>query len=386
MKVLIVDDTPSVQLVLQRIIQKLGHEWSVCSNGAEAWDLLQLEVFDVVVVDWVMPEMDGVTLCRKIRSHDFGYYLYLILCTSKEEHSDLLEGMNAGADDFTVKPPRLDEFAVRIRGAERICKLQSELRAQHKALQSQHTSLTAVYESMARDLKLAAQSLERLLPQRRYDGDPVITRYLFRPSSLLGGDFLNFFQLNSGHLIFYVFDVSGHGVPAALKSGTLCHLLNKDSELVSVDDGPRGPAEVAARLNRLFLVDDDYFTLLYGVLDTHTLELRYVQAGHPSPLLVRDGGGRFLGDGGFPVSLLDVAVFEERSILLKEGDRLYLYSDGITDADGDEGPYGAQRLSEVLCGKSAAPLQESLDALLEQVGHWCCQGWDDDVSILALQI
>lgn len=367
-------------------MQKLGHESSVCSNGAEAWDRLQREVFDVVVVDWVMPEMDGVTLCRKIRSHDFGYYLYLILCTSKEEHSDLVEGMDAGADDFTVKPPRLDEFAVRMRGAERICELQRELRAQHRELQSQHASLTAAYDSMSRDLKLAAQTLERMLPQRQYDGDPLTTRYVFRPSSFLGGDFLNYFVLGDRHLVFYVFDVSGHGVPAALKSGTLCHLLNKDSELVSDSDGPRGPAVVAARLNRLFLTDDDYFTLLYGVLDVETLKMRFVQAGHPSPLLVRDGKAEFLGEGGFPVSLLDSAVFEEQSIQLAKGDRLYLYSDGLSDAEGESGSFGSQRIAEVLAGNSHICLQETLDALLEQVGHWCRQGWDDDVSVLALEV
>lgn len=365
---------------------RLGHESEVCSDGTAAWQRLLEESFDAVIVDWVMPEMDGVTLCKKIREHDFDHYVYLILCTSKEEHSDLIEGMESGADDFTVMPPRYDEFVVRMRAAERISLLQKRLHQQNRELKRQHEDLAAAYESMKRDLKAAATSLERLLPSGEADNETVTTRFIFKPSSFLGGDFLNYFPLGPKHLALYVVDVSGHGIPAALKAVTLGRLLNEGSDLLLYQGRPRKPSKVASRLNYLFLEDDDYFTLLYGVLDLESLKLTYVQAGHPSPLLVRDAKPEYLGDGGFPVSLLDDAEFEDRVVQLRKGDRLYLYSDGLTEAEKEAEAFGEARFASALLKRSEEPLQESLDGLMEEVSQWCVGEWSDDLSVLALEI
>lgn len=385
MKVLIVDDTPSIRLVLQRFMSRLGYESVLCADGSAAWERLQEETFDVAIVDWVMPVMDGVTLCRKIREHDLGYYLYLILCTGKEERSDLLEGMEAGADDFTVKPLRFDEFSVRMRAAERICELQRKLTAQNRELSSQHSSLEAAYDSMQRDLRLAARSLERLLPEKNFERERLTTRYFFQPSSFLGGDFLNYFPIGSRYLALYIFDVSGHGVPAALKAVTLGRLLDADSDLLQLWGVPKKPSDVVARLNEMFLDDDDYFTLLYGVLDLESLELEYVQAGHPALLLVREGAARYYGEGGFPVSLFGEATFEDQSLKLYPGDRLYLYSDGLTDARGSNGVYGPERFAAKVSGESSS-LQETLDHLIEDVRQWSSQAIEDDLTVLVVEI
>ena len=125
MKFLVVDDQATCRVTLRTILRRLGHETTLCSDGLEAWDALQKERFDVVFADWVMPGIDGLELCRRIREADNDHYIYVVLCTAKDTQSDLVTAMKAGADDFSTKPVRPDEIEVRVRAAQRICDLQS---------------------------------------------------------------------------------------------------------------------------------------------------------------------------------------------------------------------------------------------------------------------
>lgn len=387
MKVLIVDDTASVRLILARFMEKLGYQSVLCSDGKEAWDRLRREEFDVAIVDWIMPEMDGLTLCREIRAANFEHYIYILLCTSKHEYADLLEGMQSGADDFVVKPPRFAEFAVRLRGAERICALQRKLREQNRELKENNQELERAYHDMERDLRVAGQSLERLLPTRCLDREPISTRFLFRPSRYLGGDFLNFFPLTDETIALYVFDVSGHGIPAALKAVTLSRMLTAPGELLlNSRRRPRSPKEVARRLNQLFLDDDDYFTLIYGVFHTGSLEFQFVQAGHPAPLVVGSDGATYVGNGGFPVSLFEEAEFEEHTLKLNPKDRLYLYSDGLTELYSQNKPYGPERFRNQVLKLRSGTLQESLEAVQEDLRAWCQDEWMDDFTLLGIEV
>lgn len=128
MKILIAEDEPVARQFLASTLQKLGHEVVVASNGRDAWEAFQREAFAVVISDWMMPELDGVELCRRIRVADRTKYSYIILVTALSGRSRYLEGMDAGADDFLIKPLALDELRVRLRVAERILGLQAEVK------------------------------------------------------------------------------------------------------------------------------------------------------------------------------------------------------------------------------------------------------------------
>ena len=129
MKVLIADDDSISRKLLQSYLQKWGCEVSVARDGAEAWSCFEREEFSLVITDWVMPELDGVELVRRIRSVPRPGYVYVILLTAKGEKEDLVEAMEAGADDFLTKPFDRDELRVRLRAGERIVGLERELRA-----------------------------------------------------------------------------------------------------------------------------------------------------------------------------------------------------------------------------------------------------------------
>ena len=134
MKILIAEDNPTSAMFLRRTLERLGHEVTVTADGAAAWEAVQASPVTLLISDWVMPRMDGLELCRKIRARESGEYTYVVLLTSKDLRGDRLEGLRAGADDFLTKPPDAEELAVRLEVAGRII-------AVHEALARQNARL-----------------------------------------------------------------------------------------------------------------------------------------------------------------------------------------------------------------------------------------------------
>ncbi len=254
---------------------------------------------------------------------------------------------------------------------------------------------------MREDLEAAARIQQSLLPSV----SPIVRGVKFawelHPCEELAGDILNIIQLDQDHLAFYILDVSGHGVAAALLSVTLHKVLtpfpNPNSLLTRVHDGGSrievvSPPRVAEQLNSLFPmnpVTQQYFTLLYGVLNVRTKEFRYVTAGHCPPIYFSPAGKPFeIVEYGFPVGMFPTAQFEEQVMKMDPGGRLYLYSDGLTEAMNDRNePFGKDRLVGAIEENRHLPLPESLSDLYERVRAWRGDApFEDDVSLLAVEI
>lgn len=141
MKVLIADDDLVSRRLLQGYLQKWGYEVTIAMNGAEAWRLFEQNEFQIVISDWMMPELDGTELIRRIRASTKPGYVYTILLTARSQKNDLVEGMEAGADDFVSKPFDGDELHVRVRAGERIVKLEQALADQNRALREAQAAM-----------------------------------------------------------------------------------------------------------------------------------------------------------------------------------------------------------------------------------------------------
>ena len=141
MKILIAEDAIVSRRLLERHLQSWGHEVAAAKDGADAWKLFGQETFPIVISDWMMPEMDGLELVRRIRASERPGYVYIILLTAKTQTEDMVEGMEAGADDFVTKPFERDELRVRLRAGERVIQLEQTLAQQNRELRETQAAL-----------------------------------------------------------------------------------------------------------------------------------------------------------------------------------------------------------------------------------------------------
>lgn len=127
MKILVVDDDPVSRMIAEQAVRSLGHHCISADGGEAAWELFCLEHPDVVISDWMMPDLDGVAFCRRIRADGAGIYSSFILVTSLDDTQHALEGMLAGADDYLSKPLNVDELHMRLIAASRLNELHRRL-------------------------------------------------------------------------------------------------------------------------------------------------------------------------------------------------------------------------------------------------------------------
>jgi sigma-B regulation protein RsbU (phosphoserine phosphatase) len=398
MRILVVEDDPMQRLVLVELLKKHGHEVTSAADGDAAWEKLIESGSSLVFTDWMMPRMNGLELIRKIRENAFGRYVYVILCTSRGSRADWIEGMKSGADDYVEKPVYEDELLARLGPGKRVIDLEERLENDKRKLAETNRALSNAYETIRKDLEAAARMQRSLLPVPctiqglRCDS-------LFLPASTVAGDVFNFFPLNASATAFYLLDVSGHGIPAAMLSVTLSKMLNsrpsQGSPLVqAASDGItyeiRPPHEAMAELNRRFQDQGDmYFTMVYGLLDKHSRRLQIVQAGHPEPVLLRRGKPPIaLGDGGFPVGMLPEMSYDLLEYTMEQGDRLFLCSDGITECTNQaQEQFGFPRFIDFLDRHRYDSLDVLLKALELTISRWGGSAdFADDVSLLALEL
>jgi PleD family two-component response regulator len=150
MKTLIADDDDITRLLLSSALTKLGHEVHEATNGREAWDAWHGGEFPLIISDWMMPDLDGLEFCRRIRAERRMDYTYIVLLTSRSGKTNYLDAMTAGADDFVTKPFEKDAFAARVRVAERILRLHANLRAANTDLEQRVSERTAELETALR--------------------------------------------------------------------------------------------------------------------------------------------------------------------------------------------------------------------------------------------
>ncbi len=276
-----------------------------------------------------------------------------------------------------------------------IRRAEAELRQRGTELEAANRSLGAINNRLKRELQAAARIQQALLPVVLPDVERARFAWTFRPCDELAGDILNIYQLDADHIGFYVLDVSGHGVSAALLSVTVSRLLSPHgpSSLLHVSgDGQLAkPSEVLERLNMQFSAEqsDQFFTLFYGVLELGSLKLRYANAGHPGPAIVSEKGAiKTLDNSSFPIGVIDETTYEDEVVQLNRGDRLWLFSDGLIEAMNDRGnQFGKDRLDAELQIAHASQIRESVEHIVHIVEDWASDdGPQDDISLIALEI
>ncbi len=394
--VLVVDDSLMQRRLLSKAISKWGYKVIEAESGQEGLDLCAKHEFAIIVSDWMMPGMTGPQFCAEFREMGGPAYSYFILLTSKNSADEVAEGLNSGADDFLTKPVGLSELKARMKAGERIVQMQSQLVENNAKLNVALNAIETFYDSLNRDLKEAQKLQQSLVPERTVSLGQGQISMLLKPAGHIGGDLVGYFPINEAQIGLFSLDVSGHGISSALMTARLAGYLSGRNPRQNValrrtakdQYEARDPSETAERMNGVLLSELDtehYFTLALSIIDLATGHMKSVQAGHPHPFLQREGQEPLtLGNGGLPVGLVPAAKFVTYETQLERGDRLVLYSDGITECVDP----GGNMLDECGLADMLTELREQdsssmLDELVERV--WDFGGerdFDDDISML----
>jgi sigma-B regulation protein RsbU (phosphoserine phosphatase) len=398
---LIVDDEELNREGLARRLRRHGYAVTLAQSGREAIELLGEHRFDLVLLDIMMPGMTGMEVLKFLRRIDSLINLPIIMVTAKGESQDMVEALELGANDYVTKPLDLPVVLARIRtqlalkrAVSQVTELEQQLAARNKELEAAGADrkeaaaeLEAFNQRRKGDLEAVARVQRALLAAASPEVSGARFGWALEPCGPLAGDFLNIFPLSDRRLGLCVVDVNGQGVAGALLSAGVSHLLAR------LASPPRdsGPAQVAGQLSKQLAAGGGAgipFTLLYGVLGLDEREFRFISAGHPGPVHLRaDAPPVVLPGAGFPVGI-GPANYQEQVVKLQLGDRLVLYSDGVTEAPNPDGEhFGARRLLAALEQTRRLPLQDGLQALLREF-----EGWrgdtprQDDIAVLAAEI
>jgi phosphoserine phosphatase RsbU/P len=371
MKILLADDSATSRHMAQRAVEALGHECRVTKDGLEAWTALQDFDAEVVISDWVMPEMDGEELCRRVRAAPDQPYVYFVMLTSLEDRGHVLRGMEAGADDYLTKPLQPEELQTRLIAASRVTALHRNLR--RRQLETE------------KEIEVAAHIQRTLLPERppRVAG-AAVAGHCF-PATRVGGDCFDYVADAEGRLVTFVADVAGHSISSALLMAMGRSTLRREIAAGAA------PAEVLAATNRAMFDDlvatELFITMFCARYDPASRTLEYANAGHNPPFLRRDGQVLELDADGAAIGILADVEFEGREAEVAPGDRLLLYTDGAPEAlDRSGSQFGEERLRGLLDERP----EVTPDAFLEHAyatvrAHAAGAPQQDDITLVALQ-
>lgn len=370
MRVLIAEDERITRRSLERRLVEWGHDVACASDGTEAWSMFEARPFDAVLSDWEMPGLDGIELVRRIRRASVHRYCYIVLLSSKSETTDLIAGLEAGADDFLRKPCDPGELRARLNTGRRIIDLERQL--------------ADANESMRRDLTAAADYVRSLLPAPI--SNPLRIDWRYVPAGDLAGDSLGYHWIDADHLALYVLDVTGHGLDAALLSVTILNVL-KSMSLPKVDF--REPEQVLACLNERFPMEahqDRCFTAWYGVYNRATRELSWSGGGHPPALLLPASSGDTivqLPSCGPLLGMLPSWDGPTSRRAISPGETLSVFSDGVYEIVlPDRGLWTYEELVETIqrVRTSGAPILDGVAAAVRELREG--QPLEDDYTFL----
>jgi len=379
--VLAVDDTPENLDVVKGI---LGQEYQIKAavNGKMALKVAETQCPDLILLDVMMPEMDGYEVCRRLKANPTTSQIPVIFLTAKDQTTDETRGFELGAADYILKPVNPAILMARV-------KTHLALKYNVDALQEAYRIIECQHARMGQELNVGRDIQMSMIPQ---DFPPFPDRAEFDlhavidPAREVGGDFYDFFFINDDELCLCVGDVSGKGVPAALFMAVTRTLIKSRA----TED--RSIASIVTHVNDELSRDNPntmFVTVFAAIVNVRTGDLRFTNAGHNPPYIRRgDGTINVLAERHGPmVGVLPGVAYGEAIVQLARGDLLFIFTDGVTEAmNADNSLFSEERLEQLLAERQLETASGAVQEVLTAVQAFEFETErSDDITILAFK-
>ena len=381
-KILVVDDVPRNVRLLELSLKAEGYRVVAAYNGQEALEKVEIEQPDLILLDVMMPGMDGYEVCRKLRRNRRTRVLPIVMITAYQKGvENKIKALDAGADDFISKPFDRYEVLARVRSLLRVKRL--------------HDELLRANERLEDELIMAREVQQAFMPQEYPDILSLEFSHKYIPTFAVGGDFFDVKELSPGVVEVFVSDVMGHGPQAAMITGIIKTLLTQLSSRLA------GPGYLLSQMNERFhsLMASGglaiFVTAFCMIIDTLSNRYTYSNAGHPAPFLLygesdglspRSRMEELMSEPGPALGMVPNTFYENHERGLKSGDMLFFFTDGLQELmDRDSVQFGAEELQRAILNNMHLPPHTFVEAIMSAADAYS-DGLSnfDDITLLAI--
>lgn len=372
-KILVIDDDRTVRALLKMILKKDGHEVIECSQGFDGLKEANSIDPDLVLLDLMLPDINGLQLLEKLKESEKTSNIPVVVLTSSTDEESKLTALRRGAVDFISKPFMSEEVHLRTNTQ---LKLHNLIR-----------SLKDAVGKLESDVVAASRIQMALVPS--VAPEKLNMKWIYKPSSKVGGDIFDAVSLGSGKYLVYLADVSGHGVNAAMLSVMVHRFIEDYKNNILNQKLPFSIDDFMKKLEMNFQFEkfNLFFTMITMVIDTINSRIDISNAGHPLPIMVSGKDCAFVDTPVEGIVGLGLVEGSHRELSVKEGDRIFIYTDGIIEAKNtDNVPFGTVKLKEALTCSANKQLETTINETYKELIKFNeSDSFEDDISLIGLE-
>ena len=382
-RILIIDDNRNDAMLVRRVLEQRSHyEVRYASSGDEGLKMAHEEIPDCILVDYRMPGIDGYEVSRLVKSDPRLRSVPILMLTGADAPQNLVDGLEAGADDYVTKGSDMDVIMARVKALLRVKAYQDQILRLYDEKAEANERITALNNRLNSDLQFARRVQEALLPQRSFHSSEVEIRSAYIPSDTLSGDFYDYFTIGDALYVFMA-DVSGHGLPAAILVSLLKSYLHSEA----VDS--ESPAGFMAALNEFLFtasLPSQFATAQLFMFEADQRAMRVTNAAHPPFLLYQKKEAKVVlfEQPGHLLGAMTGRDYDEARIPISSGDIFFSYTDGLTDRRTAEGEfYSTDRIARIIEEDDGENLERLYDKVYTDVTAFqATDEFKDDIAFL----
>lgn len=379
-KVLLIDDEKTILENLKFILELDGYEVFTASDGRRGIQAFKENpCIDIVVTDMKMPELSGLDVMEEI--HRINSDIGIIILTGNGDMENAVQAMREGAFDYLNKPVNADKLILCIENAVRKTNLVRENRQLNEDIIRKNAFFQDINDS-------AQQILLKMLPGKVPEYDSLKFSVIYQSCENVGGDMYDVFSIN-GKIIFYIFDVCGHGILSAVMTMILKSSFSNMKFLYERTGIMPNLEEMIEHINREMYSNTAshlFATLFAGIYDNKTQELTYISAGHVDQYLITRSGLSPLFSTGTVIGIFPDVHYNSKTITVNPGDRLYLFTDGITEIWHDDIVVTTDQIIRIITENTGKPIDENVSMIYNNLMRlYNDRKPDDDITLIGME-